>query len=249
MEYMICTTDELRHHGTKGMRWGIRRWQNKDGSLTPAGQKRRAKLEAKLEKVTGKKKGSDVGDQPRRKTASEMTDDELDKAINRARKEDEYRRLRPEPQPKEKFSKRFFNDAIKPAAVNAGKQFLENALKKAGENLFKTKIDPNSIEGMKKTIDKMELTEKLNATRRRFADKEYAQLELESQKAKMRKSIRDDNAEKEDTTSIVKQLMDLSPEGRQELRDIAADMFYYNAISSGKGAKPDKGQDKKKDDD
>lgn len=30
---------ELYHHGTKGMRWGIRRYQNKDGSLTPAGKK------------------------------------------------------------------------------------------------------------------------------------------------------------------------------------------------------------------
>lgn len=31
---------ELRHHGIKGMRWGVRRYQNKDGSLTPAGKKR-----------------------------------------------------------------------------------------------------------------------------------------------------------------------------------------------------------------
>ncbi len=30
----------LMHHGVKGMRWGIRRYQNKDGSLTPAGKKR-----------------------------------------------------------------------------------------------------------------------------------------------------------------------------------------------------------------
>ena len=33
-------SDELMHSGIKGMRWGIRRYQNPDGSLTPAGRKR-----------------------------------------------------------------------------------------------------------------------------------------------------------------------------------------------------------------
>lgn len=32
--------DELYHHGIKGQRWGIRRYQNPDGSLTPAGVRR-----------------------------------------------------------------------------------------------------------------------------------------------------------------------------------------------------------------
>lgn len=32
--------DYLCHHGIKGMKWGVRRFQNKDGSLTPEGQKR-----------------------------------------------------------------------------------------------------------------------------------------------------------------------------------------------------------------
>ena len=32
--------NELYHHGIIGQKWGIRRYQNMDGSLTPAGKKR-----------------------------------------------------------------------------------------------------------------------------------------------------------------------------------------------------------------
>ena len=32
--------NELAHHGIKGMKWGVRRYQNKDGSLTDKGKKR-----------------------------------------------------------------------------------------------------------------------------------------------------------------------------------------------------------------
>lgn len=58
---------ELCHWGTKGMKWGERRYQNKDGTLTEAGKKRYARDarekgykeqdETGYYKITGKKKG------------------------------------------------------------------------------------------------------------------------------------------------------------------------------------------------
>lgn len=40
MTYEIIHDGELYHHGIKGMHWGVRRFQNADGSLKPAGEKR-----------------------------------------------------------------------------------------------------------------------------------------------------------------------------------------------------------------
>lgn len=37
---IVPTKNDLQHHGILGMKWGVRRYQNKDGSLTAAGKKR-----------------------------------------------------------------------------------------------------------------------------------------------------------------------------------------------------------------
>ena len=48
---MVCIiqNSELYHHGIKGQKWGIRRYQNPDGSLTPEGAKRYAIKDARKE--------------------------------------------------------------------------------------------------------------------------------------------------------------------------------------------------------
>ena len=46
----FISDEEIYHHGIKGMRWGIRRYQNPDGSLTPAGRKHLEKADIKWAK-------------------------------------------------------------------------------------------------------------------------------------------------------------------------------------------------------
>lgn len=49
--------NELYHHGILGQKWGIRRYQNPDGSLTPAGKKRYYKADGTLTRKGRKEYG------------------------------------------------------------------------------------------------------------------------------------------------------------------------------------------------
>ena len=73
--------DEFYHHGIKGMKWGIRRYQNSDGSLTPAG-KRRADRQARKEAKAARKWAY--------KNRSIMSEQELDAQIRRYQKERQF---------------------------------------------------------------------------------------------------------------------------------------------------------------
>lgn len=87
--------NKLLHSGIKGMRWGVRRWQNKDGSLTPAGRERYADTESdeerkqreeaeKAYREEAKNRAMKSGDVNQvRRWQSEMTNKELEDAIKR----------------------------------------------------------------------------------------------------------------------------------------------------------------------
>lgn len=56
--------NEIYHHGVKGMKWGVRRYQNKDGTLTSAGKKRyRAQKQVQKYDATEPKKNGYYSDE------------------------------------------------------------------------------------------------------------------------------------------------------------------------------------------
>ena len=51
----MSSSEELYHHGILGMKWGVRRYQNKDGTLTQKGKKRYSDVTELKSKKTGEK--------------------------------------------------------------------------------------------------------------------------------------------------------------------------------------------------
>lgn len=168
--------DEIKHWGIKGMRWGVRRYQNKDGSLTNAGKKRRAKLESELKELSPKKK---------QKTPSEMTNKELEKYIARRNAEriaygldrdistlrrqssddgqnnsNQNQNQQGNQQGNQQKKSVFKDQVLTPVAVDIGKK----AMSKLGDTLLSKIFGENAPDGMaaiKKEVEKVELDKRL----------------------------------------------------------------------------------------
>lgn len=76
-------SDYISHFGVKGMKWGIRRYQNRDGTLTPEGRKR-----------YGRSEDSEKVRELRKKPVSAMSNQELETVIRRMNLERQYRDLK-----------------------------------------------------------------------------------------------------------------------------------------------------------
>lgn len=80
MGYIVYES-ELYHHGIKGMRWGVRRYQNKDGSLTSAGKKKIGKQYLKSSQKVARDLNNNYNDmyfKSYNKTADEMNKGGID---------------------------------------------------------------------------------------------------------------------------------------------------------------------------
>lgn len=140
----------LCHYGVKGMRWGVRRYQNSDGSLTTAGRKR---YERDQRENSGKKKGNKVGQADPNRWVKEdltrtqrLTNETAGLARNLKAANDQSIRSKPRKrmdlsnmsdqelrnQINRELLERQYNDVFNPPTVSKGRQYASQILETTG---------------------------------------------------------------------------------------------------------------------